>query len=294
MLILIDFYAENPIVGKTLQSCSFVYGTLNNNVVNNTYLENGNTYKTITGNGIDFLTINSNGQRLKFESIDSDIRFVTNNEYDLYSSSLRVWNTVETNYTTPYFSISNPNQDSYTEIDSNFIWLGQPKLGYSVPTQHPTLFNINTTVRTNDSALVVKNNVNNAVTLSFENIANNCSVIFNVGGSVILPEASKVKIFGGISNQVLTTDGSGNLSWTTPSSGGLTTSNFVFNEIPVGLINNVNLNYTLAFIPQANTVQVFVNGLLQKPTTDYTVIGSTLSFVAPLQTGDELLVHYIK
>ena len=90
----------------------------------------------------------------------------------------------------------------------------------------------------------------------------------------------------------MTTDGLGNLSWTTPASGGLSASSFVFNEVPTGTV--IVNEYTLAFTPVANTVQVFLNGLLQKPTTDYTVSGTTITFINyPLPT-DEILCHYIK
>jgi len=77
---------------------------------------------------------------------------------------------------------------------------------------------------------------------------------------------------------------------------GLTSSSFVFHEIPTGNINSINVTYTLANTPIAGTVQVFLNGLLQAPGVglDYTISGSTITFVKAPRTNSDLYVHYIK
>ena len=255
MLIVIDYYAENPIVGKTLQSC---------------YLENSNVYDDINGNG------------------DSDWTISNTNNVNLYSTNLVeiTGNTGLTlQSTTGITDVKGSRVDLYatTGINSNPVLSIKSDI---TPGNHYL------DIRRNSNGRIELNPQN--ANLRFGAYGGEDVEFYMTTGKIKFPVVTSINIQGGTSGQIMTTDGSGNLSWTTASSGGLTTSNFVFNEIPVGLINNVNLNYTLAFIPQANTVQVFVNGLLQKPTTDYTISVTTLTFVTPLQTGDELLVHYIK
>ena len=209
MIDVIDFYAENPIVGKTLRSC---------------FLENNNVYDDINGNG------------------DSDWTIYNSTTLNIGSGTVNI-----------------------NGVNSNINW------GWGVP---PGIYA-----------------PGNSVKIGAENIylgnPNNTN-----GNSVNFLSTNQIKIPGGASGQVLSTDGAGNLSWTTPSSGGLTASSFVFNEIPLptAIVNN----FTIAFTPVVNTVQVFINGLLQKPTTDYTVSGTTITFINfPLLT-DEILCHYIK
>lgn len=78
------------------------------------------------------------------------------------------------------------------------------------------------------------------------------------------------------------------------SSTALTSSNFVFNETPSGTINGSNTTFTIANTPTAGTVHVFLNGLLQRPTTDYTISGTTITMINIPGTGDYLLVDYLK
>lgn len=61
---------------------------------------------------------------------------------------------------------------------------------------------------------------------------------------------------------------------------------------PTGLINSSNTVYTLPTVP-GSVVLVFLNGLLQQGGgVDYTLSGSTVTFVAAPATGDTLLVAY--
>lgn len=80
----------------------------------------------------------------------------------------------------------------------------------------------------------------------------------------------------------------------TINSSGLTSSNFVFNEIPTGTIDGSNTTFTIANTPTAGTIQLFLNGLLQRPTTDYTISGTTITMINIPGTGDFMLVHYLK
>lgn len=69
---------------------------------------------------------------------------------------------------------------------------------------------------------------------------------------------------------------------------------FVINEIPNGLINNFNNVYVLAYTPIAGTTLVFLNGLLQAPNLDYTISGTTITFMKPLRVNSDLYVSYIR
>jgi hypothetical protein len=75
---------------------------------------------------------------------------------------------------------------------------------------------------------------------------------------------------------------------------GLTTSNFVFNEAPSGSINSTNVTYTLANTPTSGTVVLYENGLQQVSGTDYTISGTTITYLFPPQTGYVLKANYLK
>ena len=69
----------------------------------------------------------------------------------------------------------------------------------------------------------------------------------------------------------------------------------VNNEVPTGDINGSNTQFELANTPETNSVMVFLNGLLQQPTLDYTIeSGETVTFVIAPDASDILLVCYIK
>jgi len=78
------------------------------------------------------------------------------------------------------------------------------------------------------------------------------------------------------------------IKWVTPS------THFIFNEVPSGTIDGANVTFTLANTPTTGTVQLFKNGLLLIPTTDYSVSGNTITFVVAPPGGSTLLCHYMK
>jgi hypothetical protein len=72
---------------------------------------------------------------------------------------------------------------------------------------------------------------------------------------------------------------------------------FVDQETPSGAINDTNTVFALASAPSpAVSLHVFRNGILLKAGFDYTLSGSTLTFVAGAvpQSGDTLLASYRK
>jgi len=122
-------------------------------------------------------------------------------------------------------------------------------------------------------------------------IAGNGSTFVNISGAV--PPSN---------GQVLTAVGTTGATWQTPS-GGLTVSNFVYNEVPLGLVNGVNDRYTTANTFTANTLRVYKNGLrmltgdAQAGSNDYYVTGTTGFVFQPAQipqTNDNLQVDYMK
>lgn len=85
------------------------------------------------------------------------------------------------------------------------------------------------------------------------------------------------------------------ISFSNPiTGGGLTAANFVTREVPSGLINGANVTYTLANVPTAGTEEVFLNGILQESGSgnDYTISGSTITYLAAILTGEKLRVNY--
>jgi hypothetical protein len=72
-------------------------------------------------------------------------------------------------------------------------------------------------------------------------------------------------------------------------------SDVICNEIPSGLINSLNVTFTLANTPVAGTVEVYLNGMFQAPGVglDYTISGNTITFVKAPRTNSVLYASYI-
>jgi hypothetical protein len=84
------------------------------------------------------------------------------------------------------------------------------------------------------------------------------------------------------------------MEWADLDTDAVLESDLIFYEVPTGTINSVNTSFTLANTPVAGTVQVFLNGLLQAPGgLDFTVSGTTLTFVKAPRTSSDLYVHYV-
>lgn len=66
-------------------------------------------------------------------------------------------------------------------------------------------------------------------------------------------------------------------------------------ETPTGAVNGTNAVFTVSFTPLENdAVMIFVNGLFQKPTTHYSISGSTITFVTAPAVGQDVVVYYIR
>jgi len=91
-------------------------------------------------------------------------------------------------------------------------------------------------------------------------------------------------------NMTITDDGLGNITFDSSGSGGDGTP---YAETPSGTINSSNKVFTLAHAPSAaaNTI-VILDGVTQYEGIDYTVSGSTITFVTAPATGSTIFCYY--
>jgi hypothetical protein len=69
---------------------------------------------------------------------------------------------------------------------------------------------------------------------------------------------------------------------------------FIDGEVPSGTPNDVLVDFVLDFTPIAGSTHVYVNGIRQRPTTDYSGATDTITFTTAPSTGDSILVDYRK
>jgi len=67
---------------------------------------------------------------------------------------------------------------------------------------------------------------------------------------------------------------------------------FIDSEVPVGVVDGVNTVFTLADIPTSGSLHLYKNGLRQRPTIDYTIVGLTITFVIAPDVLSNLLADY--
>ena len=80
-----------------------------------------------------------------------------------------------------------------------------------------------------------------------------------------------------------------------PCGGGGVLPQFSDGETPTGTINGANTTFALAFTPSPTaSLQLYLNGLRMDQGVDYTISGSTVTFISVSvpQTGDVLLASY--
>jgi len=86
------------------------------------------------------------------------------------------------------------------------------------------------------------------------------------------------------------------MEWADIASGYVQFEDIIANEPPDGDIDGENPDFDLAQAPQSGTLQVYLNGLLQKPGggLDYTLDTLTITFVVAPEVGDIILCNYVK
>lgn len=68
--------------------------------------------------------------------------------------------------------------------------------------------------------------------------------------------------------------------------------NFV-REIPAGTMDGANKNFTLTFTPNpAASLTLWLNGVEQVPTTDYTISAATITYTMPPKPTDLMIAQY--
>lgn len=114
------------------------------------------------------------------------------------------------------------------------------------------------------------------------------STVTYSGGNLSLGAISNVKITGGSLGQVLSTDGTGNLTWTTGGAGGYAIPAINFTAVT----NANNQTFSNSFLAGYNSntdMTVFTNGVLLE-NTYYTLAGDTLTIKLPLSVDDTVTV----
>lgn len=67
---------------------------------------------------------------------------------------------------------------------------------------------------------------------------------------------------------------------------------FVDSEVPAGAVNGVNVTYTLSQTPSSGSLHLYLNGLRQKVSDDYSLSGGTITMVDAPSIGDSLLTDF--
>jgi hypothetical protein len=72
------------------------------------------------------------------------------------------------------------------------------------------------------------------------------------------------------------------------------TGNFSDSETPSGTINGSNVTFTLINQPLSGTLHLFLDGLRMKPSLDYTISGSTITFLSGVvpEIGATIVADY--
>jgi hypothetical protein len=66
-------------------------------------------------------------------------------------------------------------------------------------------------------------------------------------------------------------------------------------EVPTGTVNGSNTAFTLSTAPrEPDVVQVYLNGIRQRKTTDYSISGTTITFVSAPVTDQSVYVEYFQ
>jgi len=140
---------------------------------------------------------------------------------------------------------------------------------------------------------VVKNGLatgNILLDASSSNITANVVVAnLSVPSSANLGAVGNITITGGTANYVLSTDGTGNLSWVEQTGGGGGSSSNAAYTFDSFSGNGVQTDFTLSISPSANTVLVNYNGALQLSNA-YTITGNVITMSEAPANGSNMEV----
>jgi len=98
-----------------------------------------------------------------------------------------------------------------------------------------------------------------------------------------------------VDGYVLTWNDSGYMEWTSKTASDAVADSDIKVENESANCNGVTVAFNISSSPIANSVQVYLNGLLQEDGSgkDYTISGTTITFATAPETGDILIIHYI-
>ncbi len=69
----------------------------------------------------------------------------------------------------------------------------------------------------------------------------------------------------------------------------------IYGEVPSGAINGSNATFTTAYDFEPETVQVILNGMIQKLVQDYNTVGTqTITLNVSPSSGETLIINYQK
>ena len=71
-------------------------------------------------------------------------------------------------------------------------------------------------------------------------------------------------------------------------------SKFIFNEIPLGIIDGINSIFNTNFLLVPDTEVVFINGQKQKKPDDYNISSQTITFTFSPGVSESIVINYIK
>jgi len=119
---------------------------------------------------------------------------------------------------------------------------------------------------------------------------------FTSNRAVISSDSGELDVAIGNPEDCVRVDGSSGPCGTgSGGTGSVTVVTFVDGETPAGSVNGVNNTFTLAQtpVPYASLL-LYRNGVLQRRTSDYTITGNSIQFLAGAipQTGDTLVASY--
>ena len=70
--------------------------------------------------------------------------------------------------------------------------------------------------------------------------------------------------------------------------------NIFAQEVPSGTTNGTNKAFTLVNTPHSNaSVLLYLNGLIQRQTVDYTISGKNITFTVAPQLGQSIYTLYV-
>jgi hypothetical protein len=144
-------------------------------------------------------------------------------------------------------------------------------------------------------------NITNDADLHWDPTTNSLGVA-KASPEYTLDVAGNMRLTGstGTGTTLMARDGGGAVSAITVSTGLSMTNNILRTtlnpvaETPSGLVNGSNVTYTLGTTPIGNeSVIVFLNGVAQYNTIDYTVSGTTVTFTDAPATGSSIFAYYL-